>query len=60
MLFRTEDTQPKLYNQEDRSLVEFHGFNGLEKSVENFKEFLKKFKDSDNPFYDSIVYGVIF
>ena len=57
MFFGTEDTQPQLYDPEDRENVEFDKFDGFEKSVKKFKETLQNFKSSDNPFFDLITFG---
>ena len=35
--FGEEDTQPKLYDSEDRNFVDFDKFDGFEKSVKKFK-----------------------
>ena len=46
--FGDVDTQPELYEPEDRDQIEFGKFTGFEKSVIKFKETLKNFKGSDN------------
>ena len=60
MFFGTEDTQPELCDPEDRENVEFDKFDGFEKSVKKFKETLQNFKNSDSPFFDSIIFGLMF
>ena len=60
MFFGTEDTQPELFAPENREDVEFDKFEGFEKSVKKFKDTLQNFKNSNNPFFDSILYGVMF
>ena len=60
MFFGTEDTQPELFAPGDRERVEFDKFEGFEKSVKKFKDTLQNFKNSDNPFFDSILYGIMF
>ena len=59
MFFGIEDTQPELYDPENRDNVEFDKFKGFEKSVKKFNT-LQNFKDSDNLFFDSKVYQVMF
>ena len=59
MFFGTEDTQPELYNPQERETVEFGKFESYEKSVEKFMDTLTVFEKSGNLFFDSIVYGVI-
>ena len=58
--YGTHDTQPELYSSENRESVEFDNFVGYEKNVKKFKETLKNFDSSDNPFLDSIIYGLMF
>ena len=53
-------TQPELFAPENREDVEFDKFEGFEKSVKKFKDTLQNFKNSNNPFLDSILYGVMF
>ena len=60
MFFGTEDTQPELFAPGNREYVEFDKFEGFEKSVKKFKDTLQNLKNSDNPFFDSILYGVMF
>ena len=60
MFFGTEDTQPELFAPENRDDVEFDKFEGFEKSVKKFKDTLQNFKNSNNPFFDSVLYGVMF
>ena len=40
--------------------VEFDKFDNFEKFVKKFKETLQNFKNSDSPFFDSIVFGLMF
>ena len=56
----TYDIQPELYAPENREGVEFDKFVGYEKNYKKFKETLKNFDGSDNPFFDSIIYGLMF
>ena len=58
--FGEEGTQPKLYDPEDRNFVDYDQFYGLEKSIKKFKGTLKHFKDSENSFFDAIIYGLMF
>ena len=60
IFFGTEDTQPELFAPKNRESVKFDKFQGFEKSVKKFKDTLQNFKNSDNPFFDSILYGVMF
>ena len=60
IFFRTEDTQPELFSAENRECVEFDKFEGFEKYVKKFKDTLQNFENTDNPFFDSIVYGAMF
>ena len=60
MFFGTEDTQPELFAPENREYVEFYKFERFEKSFKKFKDRLQNFKNSDNPFFGSILYGVMF
>ena len=60
IFFGTEDTQPELFVPENRECVEFDKFEGFEKSVKKFKETLQNFDNSNNPFFDSILFGVMF
>ena len=60
MFFGTDDTQPELFTPENGECVEFDKFEGFEKSVKKFKDTLQNFKNTGNPFFDSIVYGVMF
>ena len=60
MFYGTEDTQPELFVPENRECVEFDKFEGFEKSVKKFKDTLQNLKNTGNPFFDSIVYGVMF
>ena len=59
MYFGEEDKQLELYDPENRESVEFDKFSGFEKSVKKFLETLKNFDNSDNLFFDSIIYGVM-
>ena len=43
--FGEEDTQPKLYDPEDRNFMDFDKFDGFEKSLKKFKDALKNFKE---------------
>ena len=58
--YGTHDTQPELYSSENRESIEFDNFVGYEKKLKKFKETLKNFDSSDNPFFDSIIYGLMF
>ena len=53
-----KDSQPELYTPEDRDSVEFD-FSGFEKSIKKFKDTLKNFKESGNPFFESVIYAVM-
>ena len=58
--YGTYDTQPELYTPENREGVEFDNFVGYEKNVKKLKETLKNFDGSDNPFFDFIIYCLMF
>ena len=58
--FGGEDTQPELYDPEDRNFVDFDKFDGFEKSVKKFRGTLKNSKDSENSFFDAIIYNLMF
>ena len=60
MFFGTVDAQPELYAPENRERVEFDKFEGFEKSVKKYKGRLQNFENTDNPFFDSKIYGVKF
>ena len=60
MFFGTEDMQPELFAHENREDVEFDKFDGFEESVKKFKDTLQNFENTNNAFFDSIVYGVMF
>ena len=60
MFFGTEDTQPELYDPEDRESVKFNKFEGFEKYVQKFMDTRRNFENSGNPFFDLIVYGVMY
>ena len=60
MFFGTEDTQPELFAPENREDVEFDKSGDFEKSVKKFKDTLQNFENTNNPFFDSIVYCVMF
>ena len=60
MFFGNEDAQPELFAPENREYVGFVKFEGFEKSIKKFKDTLQNFKNSDNTFFDSILYGVMF
>ena len=45
--FGEDNTQPELYDPEDRNFVDFDKFDGFEKSVKKFKGTLKNFIDSE-------------
>ena len=55
-----EDTQPELYDPENRDFVNFDKFAGFEKSVQKFKETLKNFDRSENSLFDAIIYGAMY
>ena len=54
------DTQPELYAPKNREGVEFDNFIGYWKNAKIFKETLRNFDGSDNPFFNSIIYGLMF
>ena len=55
-----EDIQPDLYTPEDRRSIIFDKFVSFEKSVEKFKKTLENFEDSENQFFNAIVYSIMF
>ena len=58
--FGEEDTQTELYAPENRDFVGFDKFAGFEKSVKKFRETLKNFDDSEQSFFDAIIYSALF
>ena len=58
--FGEENTQPKLHDPDDRNFVDLDEFDGFEKSVKKFKGTLKNFKDSENSFFDALIYSLMF
>ena len=60
MFFGIEDTQPELYDPENRDNVEFDKFKGFEKSVKKLKTLFRILRTLTIFFFDSIVYGVMF
>ena len=58
--FGEEDTQTELYAPENRDFVGFDKFAGFEKSVKKFRETLKNFDDSEQSFFDAIIYSAMF
>ena len=53
-------TKPELFDPIDQNLGTFNKFSGFKKSVENFKRTLKNFGSSDNQFFGSIGYNLIY
>ena len=51
MFFCTGDTQPELYDPEDRESVKFNKFEGFEKYVKKFMDTLRNFENSGKPFF---------
>ena len=47
------------YIPEVRENVNFDNFTGFEKSVKKFRNLLRSFENSDNSFFDAIVYGLM-
>ena len=47
------------YIPEVRENVNFDNFTGFEKSVKKFCNLLRSFENSDNSFFDAIVYGLM-
>ena len=60
LYFGEEYQQSELYEPKNRDSVEFDKFSGFEKSIKKFKKTSKNFENSDNTFFDSIVYGVMY
>ena len=60
MYFGTEDQQPKLYAPVKRACIKIDKFAGFEKSVKKFIGTLKNFNNSDNPFFNSLIYGAMY
>ena len=58
--FGNEDTRPELYDLNNREFVSFDKFKEFEKSIKKFKEALKNFGNSENYFFDAVVYGIMF
>ena len=59
MYFGENDTQSELYIPEDRENVNFDNFTGFEKSVKKFYDSPRNFENSNKPFFDAIVYGIM-
>lgn len=60
-IFGNKDTQPELYELDNRDNVEFDKFSGFERSVEKFKGTLKTLEEaSENPFFDAIIFGLMY
>ena len=57
--FGEDDTQLEHYIPEVRENVNFDNFTGFKKSVRKFCNLLRSFENSDNPFFDAIVYGLM-
>ena len=60
MYFDEEDLQPELYAPEGVDNVKFDDFSGFEKSIKKFYNTLKNFEDSDNQFFDAVIYRLIY
>ena len=60
LVFGTKDIEPVLFPPENRECVEFDNFEGFEKRVKKFKDTIQNFKNIDNPFFDSLLYGLMF
>ena len=58
--YRKYDTQPEPCVPKNRKSIEFDNFVGYEKNVKKFKETIKNFDGSDNSFFDSIIYSLMF
>ena len=58
MFFGTEDTQPELFAPENREHVDLISLKDLKNLSK--KDTLQNFKNSNNPFFDLILYGVMF
>ena len=59
MYFGENDTQSELYIPEDRENVNFDNFTGFEKSAKKFYDSPRNFENSNKPFFDAIVYGIM-
>ena len=59
-LYERQDVQLELYDLVGRHLVILDQFVGFKKSVENFKNTLKNFGDSENQLFDAVIYHVMF
>ena len=49
-----------MYTPEGIDNVKFDDFSGFEKSIKKFYNTLKNFEDSDNQFFDAVLYGLIY
>ena len=58
--YGNDNVQPELYAPKNRNFVIFDKFTGFEKSVEKLKKTLTNFGDSENQFFDAVIYGVMF
>ena len=59
-LCETGDLQPELYDPISRNLVVFDRIEGSEKYVERFKKTMRNFGDSENQFFEAVIYSVMF
>ena len=51
IFFGTGDTQPELYDPEDRESTKFNKFEGFEKYVKKFMDTRRNFENSGKPFF---------
>ena len=59
LFYGNENSQPEFFAPVDRCGAELDKFDGSDKLIKNLKENLNIFEETDNPFFDSILYGVM-
>lgn len=60
LFFDEIDPQPELYMPEGTENFEFENSSRFEKSVKKIRNSLKNFNDSNNSFFHSIIYGLMY
>ena len=58
LFYGNENPQPELFAPVDRCGVELDKFDGSDKLIKKFKANLNIFEETDNPFFDSILYKI--
>ena len=60
LFFSETELQPELGMPEGTENAEFDNFSGHEKVVKKFHSSLRNFKESNNSFFDSIIYRLMY